>query len=32
MLKALKAVKPSVSQKDLAKQENWTAEFGSEGS
>jgi len=31
-MKALKNVKPSVSKNDLTKQEQWTAEFGSEGS
>lgn len=32
MIKALKAVKCSVSKADLERQEKWTAEFGSEGS
>lgn len=32
MFKGLKTVKCSVSKKDLERQEQWTAEFGSEGS
>jgi len=32
MMKALKAVKPSVSKNDLKDYENWTAEFGADGS
>jgi len=32
MMKALNSVKPSVSKKDLKDHEDWTKEYGAEGS